>query len=68
MVPSSSIGRSVFESIRARYEDSEKKCPECGYVDEEGNWTSETNGKQVVYHHVCPSCKSSREHTLTLGN
>jgi len=50
----------------ARYESTEKKCPECGYVDEEGNWTNRTDGSRIVYHHVCPSCGADREHIYDL--
>ncbi|WP_336346086.1 HVO_0649 family zinc finger protein [Halalkalicoccus ordinarius] len=54
-----------FERVRRRYETTEKKCPTCGYIDKEGNWTSETDGQQIVYHHTCPSCDTNREHTFT---
>lgn len=59
------IGGNHFERIRRRYEESEKKCPECGYVDEDGNWESRTDGRRIVYHHVCPSCDAGREHTFS---
>ncbi|MDQ2052801.1 HVO_0649 family zinc finger protein [Natronolimnohabitans sp. A-GB9] len=55
-----------LESQRRRYETTDKKCPACGYVDEDGNWKSRTDGGRIVYRHVCPSCKASREHTFSL--
>ena len=58
---------SALGQLRRRYETTEKKCPACGFVDEEGNWTSRTDGRRVVYHHVCPSCGADREHVLELG-
>ncbi|WP_226007448.1 HVO_0649 family zinc finger protein [Natrinema salinisoli] len=57
---------TVLERIRRRYETTDKKCPDCGYVDEKGNWESRTDGKQLVYRHVCPSCDATREHTFNL--
>ncbi len=60
-------GAGALERLRHRYETTEKKCPACGFVDEEGNWTSETDGRRVVYHHVCPSCDAEREHVIELG-
>lgn len=60
------IGGTTLERVRMRYENTRKKCPECGYVEERGNWTSETNGRQIVYHYVCGSCGASREHTFNL--
>lgn len=60
-------GVSPLAKLRRRYERTETKCPECGYVDDGGNWTSRTNGRQIVYHHVCPSCNADREHTYDLG-
>ena len=56
-----------FEWLQRRYEETEKKCPECGYVDDDGNWKSQTDGQRVVYHHVCPSCSADREHTFEFG-
>lgn len=67
MVPQGKKGGSTFARLRRRYETTEKKCPACGYVDEEGNWTSETDGHQIVYQHVCPSCDATREHVFRLN-
>lgn len=61
-------GRSHFDRLRRRYEETEKKCPECGYVDDEGSWESRTDGRRVVYQYVCPSCDAGRQHTFTLGS
>jgi predicted RNA-binding Zn-ribbon protein involved in translation (DUF1610 family) len=58
--------RTPLERLRRRYETTEKRCPACGYIDEEGNWTSETDGLRIVYHRVCPSCGADREHTFRL--
>jgi len=60
-------GKTALERLLGRYETTETKCPECGYVDEEGNWTSRTDGSRVVYRHVCPSRDATREHTFRLG-
>lgn len=56
-----------FERLRRRYETTDKRCPECGHVDETGNWTSRTDGHRVVYHHVCPACGADREHVFEFG-
>lgn len=60
-------GRTALEALRRRFETTETKCPACGYIDDEGNWTSQTDGQQIVYHHVCPSCEASREYTFELN-
>lgn len=57
---------TALEKLRRRYETTDKKCPACGYVDTGRNWESRTDGKRVVYRHVCPSCDASREHTFRL--
>ena len=57
-------GKTKFERLLKRYETTEKKCPECGYVDDDGGWTSETDGRKIVYCHVCPSCDATSEHTF----
>ncbi|MFB6157625.1 MAG: HVO_0649 family zinc finger protein [Haloferacaceae archaeon] len=67
MPPRDKGGSTPLDRLRRRYETTETKCPECGYVDDEGNWTSRTDGRRVVYHHVCPSCGAGREHTYRLG-
>lgn len=60
-------GSTPLERLLHRYETTDTKCPNCGYIDNEANWTSETNGKRIVYNHQCPSCGDERQHTFTLG-
>lgn len=59
-------GMTPIDRMLRRYRTTDTKCPRCGYVDEEGNWTSRTDGRQIVYHHVCPSCSAERDHTFQL--
>ncbi len=59
-------GRSPLERLRHRYETTDKKCTACGYVDEGRNWTSQTNGRKIVYRHVCPSCDAEHDHTYNI--
>lgn len=61
------IGATPLERLQRRYEMTDTKCPECGHVDEDGNWTSESNGRRIVYHHTCPSCGADRDHTFRLS-
>lgn len=68
MSPRNALGGSSLERLRRRYERTETKCPACGYVDREGNWTSATDGRTIVYHHVCPSCDAARDHRFDLTN
>lgn len=67
MVTRVTKGRTPIERLRRRYETTDTKCPDCGYVDEEGNWTSGSNGGRIVYRHVCPSCGADREHVFRLS-
>lgn len=62
-----SHGTTPLERLRRRYETTETKCPDCGFVDESGNWMSRTDGRRVVYHHVCPSCGAARDHVFRIG-
>ncbi len=60
-------GVTPLERLRSRYENTETKCTECGYVDDEReNWTSRSNGRRIVYHHVCPSCDAGSEHVFRI--
>lgn len=60
-------GSTPLERLLHRYETTDTKCPNCGYIDDEPNWTSQTEGKQIVYNHTCPSCGDERQHVFTLG-
>ncbi len=62
----STRGETLLERLRRRYETTDTRCPECGFVDTEGNWTTQMDGLQVVYHHVCPSCGADRKHVFQL--
>lgn len=66
MPPERTGGTTPFEWVETHYEETEMKCPDCGYVDEEGNWESETDGHRITYRHTCPSCDAVREHTFEL--
>jgi predicted RNA-binding Zn-ribbon protein involved in translation (DUF1610 family) len=67
MPPNNRRGRSPLERQRSRYENTETKCPECGYVnDANDDWASQSNGQQIVYHYVCPSCGAEREHVFQI--
>lgn len=59
-------GKTPLDQLRKRYETTETKCPKCGFVDDAGNWTSRTDGRRIVYHHICPSCGADRDHVFTL--
>lgn len=51
-----SPNRSPFETLKAVFDETELKCEECGYFDNEGAWDATTDGSAVHYEHVCPSC------------
>ena len=67
MTTHGNIGRTPLERLRYRYENTETKCPDCGYIDDENNWTSRSDGRRIVYHHVCPSCGADHEHVFHLS-
>jgi Zn finger protein HypA/HybF involved in hydrogenase expression len=67
MATHNNIGQTPLERLRYRYENTETKCPDCGYVDDEGNWTSKSDGQRIVYQHVCPSCRADHEHVFYLS-
>ncbi|MFB6110576.1 MAG: HVO_0649 family zinc finger protein [Halodesulfurarchaeum sp.] len=65
MLPSHTMGVNPILRIKRRYEQSPTRCPECGHVDEERNWTCTQSGGRVEYHHVCPECGADRTHDFT---
>ncbi|WP_049922636.1 HVO_0649 family zinc finger protein [Halopiger djelfimassiliensis] len=48
--------RSPFERLRAKFDDSELECRQCGYLADEGGWRVTTSGSRVQYQFVCPAC------------
>ncbi|MHC3439542.1 HVO_0649 family zinc finger protein [Natrialbaceae archaeon A-gly3] len=49
-------GSSPFDRLRKKLDDSELRCRECGFIDEDGSWRVTTSGARIRYQHVCPSC------------
>lgn len=48
--------RSPFERLRRKFDESDLRCRECGYLDGEGGWRVTAAGSRVQYQHVCPKC------------
>jgi len=57
--------RSPFDRLRQHYEETELRCPECGFVDEDGSWNATANHGELQYRHVCPRCEAVDTHVLT---
>ncbi|WP_096393705.1 HVO_0649 family zinc finger protein [Halorubrum trapanicum] len=49
-------GTTAFDRLRARFDGRPHVCEECGFVDEESEWTAATTGATVEYRHECPGC------------
>lgn len=60
-------GTNPLERLGSHFDDVDLVCPDCGFEDDGGSWTSEISGDRVRYRHVCPSCGSIRKRTLRLG-
>lgn len=58
--------RSAFEKLKSHYDETDLKCHECGYEDEEGEWQTKTTGDEVEYRHLCPSCGALDRRTLSV--
>ncbi|WP_246998808.1 HVO_0649 family zinc finger protein [Halosolutus gelatinilyticus] len=48
--------RSPFERLRAKFDESNDRCGECGAVCDEGGWRVTAAGSRVRYQFVCPTC------------
>ncbi|MFC6716736.1 HVO_0649 family zinc finger protein [Natrialbaceae archaeon GCM10025810] len=59
--------RSPFDRLRQKYDESELRCPQCGYVDDDGGWRVTTSGSRVRYQFVCPTCDAVETRELRLG-
>ncbi len=58
--------RSPFDRLRQKFEDAERRCRQCGFVDSDGGWRVRTSGDRVSYQHVCPSCDAIETRELRL--
>ncbi|PCR92303.1 HVO_0649 family zinc finger protein [Natrinema ejinorense] len=61
-----SVQRSPFERLREKFDDSELRCPACGYVDTDGGWRVTASGSRVRYQFVCPTCDAVETRELRL--
>lgn len=59
-------GTTAFDRLRAHFDDVARKCPDCGYTDEDGKWQVTTSGDRVHYQHLCPSCGAVDSRELRL--
>ncbi|WP_255170461.1 HVO_0649 family zinc finger protein [Natrononativus amylolyticus] len=48
--------RSPFERLRQKFDDGDRRCRECGYVDADGGWRVTAAGSEVRYQRMCPTC------------
>ncbi|WP_396613257.1 HVO_0649 family zinc finger protein [Haloferax sp. S1W] len=55
-----------MDRLRDHYADVDRECSECGFVDEDGEWSARTTGSRIDYRHVCPSCGAIEVRTLKL--
>ncbi|MXV63567.1 hypothetical protein GS429_16185 [Natronorubrum sp. JWXQ-INN-674] len=58
--------RSPFERLRAKFDESELKCPACGYMDTDGGWRVSTSGSRVQYQFICPTCHAIETREMRL--
>lgn len=58
--------RFPFDRLRQKFDDTELRCRQCGYVDSDGGWRVRTSGDRVSYQHVCPSCNAIETRELRL--
>lgn len=58
--------RSPFEQLRAKFDESDPKCPSCGYVDDESGWRVSATGSRVTYQFVCPTCDAIETREMRL--
>ncbi|WP_435362090.1 HVO_0649 family zinc finger protein [Haloarchaeobius sp. DFWS5] len=65
MAASNLSGKSAFDRLKTHY-DVDLVCRQCGHEDADGEWKATTNGRKVLYRHVCPSCGSIETRTLSL--
>lgn len=60
-------GRSAFEQLQNHFDDTDMQCPQCGYVDDKGEWISNTDGSEVRYQHICSNCGNVRMRSVTIS-
>lgn len=48
--------RSPFDKLRQKFNETDLRCDECGYVNPKGSWQAVAAGSHVHYQRVCLSC------------
>ena len=57
---------SPFETLRRKFEETDRHCGECGYGDVRGGWRVTSGDASVQYQRVCPSCDAVAVRTVDL--
>lgn len=60
-------GTTPLDRLTVRFEKADLQCPECRYEDEGGRWKAKTDGRRVLYRHVCPRCGAIRTRTYRMS-
>ncbi|ELY94028.1 hypothetical protein C482_18939 [Natrialba chahannaoensis JCM 10990] len=58
--------RSPFDRLRAKFDEAELECRQCGFHDESGGWQVTSSGDRVQYRFVCPSCDAVETREMRL--
>jgi ribosomal protein L32 len=58
---------TVLDRLRARYDLTERVCPDCGHEDADGGWEDTTDGRRVRFRRVCPACDAVTRPVARLG-
>lgn len=67
MVPRDNVDNALSD-LKARYEETDVHCGDCGYEDQGGTWQVSEVDREVRFRHVCPSCGAVQTRVLKLEN
>jgi uncharacterized Zn finger protein len=68
MGPTTHTGGNPLSRLKSKYDDADIECPDCGFHDEDGQWTAKTSGDRIFYRRICPGCGAIRKRELRLGD
>ena len=58
--------RSPFEKLQKKFDATDLRCRQCGYVDADGSWRVTATGSRVRYQRLCPTCDAVETRELRL--
>ncbi len=59
--------QSPIETLRARYNQAEQTCPQCGQRNIKNSWQVVDVSSKIQFKHVCTNCGAEQRRVVSLS-